>query len=156
MPKPSDQAIHLHIRKILTLLPNASTEDIKRRLAHVGIQDRELCSHLIPFYEQGLIDDKRQIDWHIQVALKKKQGFNLIARTLSQGAYNPLQVSQALLLLQKSLDHQEQARLCKIDRFGHKPILEPDARSKMTIYLQKQGHRLPDIQKVNKTNHSQK
>jgi len=151
VPKPSKQRIHFHITKILASLPHASTEDVKKRLVCIGIKERTLIPHLLPFYERGLIDDKRQIDWHIQVALKKRQGFNRIARTLTQRAYNPNQVTQALLLLEKHIDHQEQARLCKIDRFGHKPILEPDARAKMTLYLQKQGHRLPDIWTANKT-----
>ncbi|MFM2591260.1 hypothetical protein [Vibrio sp. TBV020] len=148
MSKLSEYQIYEKITHILKQEPKASTHYIKQRLVCLGVKPECIYAQLVHFYEQGAIDDQDNIDQHIQIAIQKRQGFNLIARTLSQGQYNHIQVTKSLVSLSRNIDHYRQASLCKMEQFGRLKHTTPDSQSKMILYLQKQGHRLPDIWKA--------
>ncbi|ELB2105354.1 RecX family transcriptional regulator [Vibrio parahaemolyticus] len=148
MPNFSDEQIQTRITHILNQKPQASTMYVKQRLVCLGVTSKCLYLALLPFYEQRLIDDHRHIEQFVQIALQKRQGFNLIARLLAQSRFNHVQIAEALLVLSNKMDHRRQAYLCMKERFGKEKVIDPDLQSDMLIYLQKQGHRLTDIWEV--------
>ncbi|MGY5830603.1 hypothetical protein ACXHQJ_11045 [Vibrio vulnificus] len=147
MQKVSDTQAHYQIEKILTKNPNASSKYIRQRVMFFD-KSTPLYSHLIPFYDQGLIDDRADIRKEIKRLISMNLGINLISRMLSCGSYNYHQVKDELLWAMANIDHIKQARQCKNQHFGLESPKDENHRSYMVMFLQKQGHRLPDIWKI--------
>lgn len=147
MTRISDERLKNRIKQILNNYPGASSREVRRRLM-TSVNPRHLYPHLIPFYEQGMINDSAEIDFVLNKMVDMHLGMRVITQTISSSDYNYIQVEKALLLLSNNFRHVEQARLCKEARFGAGSPKDADHQSTMVMYLQKQGHRLFDIWKV--------
>ncbi|MGR5443688.1 hypothetical protein ACPV47_02205 [Vibrio jasicida] len=147
MSKASDEKLKERIERILNNHPGASSREVRRRLM-TSVNPRHFYPHLIPFYEQGKINDSAEIDFVLNKMMDMHLGMRVITQVISSSYYNYLQVEKALLLLSNNFHHIEQAKRCKEARFGTGSPKDADHQSTMVMYLQKQGHRLFDIWKV--------
>lgn len=147
MPKRKDAQIKVRIEGILQRYPNATSQDIRQRLM-LTMKPSSLYPHFVPFYEQGRIDDRVDIQRAIRSMMKEHLGFSVIAQKLSNGRYNFLQVKQALIELHLNFNSTEQIKRCKKGRFGSEQPKDEHHHSQVVMYLQKKGHRLPDIWQV--------
>ncbi|EGQ9284312.1 hypothetical protein F7U66_00395 [Vibrio parahaemolyticus] len=147
MGKVSDTQLHRRIERILQRHPNASSMRVRQQLM-INIRPSCLYTHLIPFYEQYLIDDSHDIRRELKRMMSLHLGLSVIVRTVSSGCYNYLQVEKALLELNSNFEPLEQAMRCKELHFGVKPPRDEHHHSEMVMTLQRLGHRLPEIWRV--------
>lgn len=148
MQRKNKQYIEEKIHKILIRNPQSSTLHIKQSLFSSGTKNRSIKEHLMSFYQQGKIDDMPHIQRRLNHLLKERKGWMLIEKALRHEFYNPFQVESALNELSNHYDPYKQALLSKQQRFGERPPKTPDERSKMLLYLQKEGHTLPIVMAV--------